>query len=799
MSLGSRVAALEREELGLSRLARVELPAGRLVFFSAGASTVPTSTESQVSEDKVFSDSTKASFWGITVHGESGWVRPNPERLWPLMLITSRVVQLGLTTAQLLESLVGSWLSVFLLRRRLLASMVHVFSAVRGLGPNDIIRLSPELAAELSSFMLLGPLAGVCFRAPVDCSVTATDASSTWQAAVRAPVPCEVAREGVRQSIQKGAWTRLLADTAAWLREKDLLEPERELPDGFVFPAPPLYVGLACYPAYSELWRREYRSRVHINVAELEAYLREEARAGGRKPTHRFLFGLDSQVALGAVVKGVPSRLDKLTRDEGFTVDGDGFSQESLYTLGGPGGLDLFSGVGGVARALVRHGCPWVLTFDCLRGASEDLSAAPLQRELLELLGLGAFTCVGGSPPCASFSRALAPPVRTAAAPAGVPHLPPGVFAKVMRDNRWSAWLLELKCAAQAAGAFFWIENPDLSFLWRMPGWEDVADCRSSGCFRVDLCLCGCPWRPSVPGGLAAAPLHSATSSRLGFLAWAAFLRWVSASVVSSDPVASFVACPSLLAMAVRAYGDHLFQTGGSLQTFRCTVVAAHRLTWGMKGQLGPAWEMVSRWERLQPVVHRTPVPEILIKAMVALAWAMRLRRWAVVTLIAFYGLARIGEVIKTQRRSLLLRADHMGGFCAIFVKLDGPKTAGRGGPRTQHLRVDFPAAVELITAGVHGLAWEDPVYPFGPATWRRRWDMLLTALGLGQCELTPGGLRGGGAVWAYHHGTAIADIQWRMRLKHQHTLVHYLQEVAALNALLETSSGGRAFSFRGA
>ena len=361
----------------------------------------------KVSEDKVFSDSTKASFWGITVHGVSGWVRPNPERLWPLVLITSRVVQLGLTTAQLLESLVGSWLSIFLLRRRLLASMVHVFSAVRGLRPNDIIRLSPELAAELSSFMLLGPLTCVCLRAPVDETVTATDASSTWQAAVRAPVPSEVAREGVRQSIQKGAWTRLLADTAAWLREKDLLEPERELPGGIVFPAPPLYVGLACYPAYSELWRREYRSRVHINVAELEAYLREEARAGCRKPTHRFLFGLDSQVALGAVVKGrsaspplndllsrsiapyvgfhilphvvffptsvnpadaptrhqqvaqptgpeplwwadlcrgLHARLDKLTRNKGFTVDGDGFAQESLYTLGGSPPPTLQSG-----------------------------------------------------------------------------------------------------------------------------------------------------------------------------------------------------------------------------------------------------------------------------------------------------------------------------------------------------------------------------------------------------------------------------------------------------------------------
>ncbi|CAE7946657.1 unnamed protein product, partial [Symbiodinium sp. KB8] len=748
----------------------------------------------KVSEDKVFSDSTKASFWGITVHGVSGWVRPNPERLWPLVLITSRVVQLGLTTAQLLESLVGSWLSIFLLRRRLLASMVHVFSAVRGLRPNDIIRLSPELAAELSSFMLLGPLTCVCLRAPVDETVTATDASSTWQAAVRAPVPSEVAREGVRQSIQKGAWTRLLADTAAWLREKDLLEPERELPGGIVFPAPPLYVGLACYPAYSELWRREYRSRVHINVAELEAYLREE-------------------VALGAVVKGSPvcpapalaaeppvlspvvrGRLELFPRRQ-FVCKG------RWPDLSRPGGLDLFSGVGGVARALVRHGCPWVLTFDCLRGASQDLSASALQRELLELLRSGAFLCLGGSPPCASFSRALAPPVRSAAVPAGVPHLPPGVFAKVVRDNRWSAWLLELRSVCQSTGVFFWFENPDQSFLWRMPGWEDVLafSARPPGTknsvatqrLTESLGLWSAPsTAPPAPsflaGGLSAAPLHSATSSRLGFLAWAAFLRWVSAFVVSSDPVASFVACPSLLAMVLRSYGDHLFQTGGSLQNFRYTVVAAQRLTWGMKGQLGPAWEMVSRWERLQPVVHRTPVPEILVKALVTLAWAMRLRRWAVVTLIAFYGLARIGEVIKTKRQSLLLPADHMGGFCAIFVRLDGPKTAGRGGPRTQHLRVDFPAAVELITAGVHGLAWEEPVYPFGPATYRRRWDMLLSALGLGQCELTPGGLRGGGAVWAYHHGTAIADIQWRMRLKHQHTLVHYLQEVAALNALLD-------------
>ena len=128
------------------------------------------------------------------------------------------------------------------------------------------------------------------------------------------------------------------------------------------------------------------------------------------------------------------------------------------------------------------------------------------------------------------------------------------------------------------------------------------------------------------------------------------------------------------------------------------------------------------------------------------------------------------------------------------------PSLLGSMGPRPlgeeAHGRNTFVSTSPrpLSSSLLVSMVWlgEEPVYPFGPATYRRRWDMLLSALGLGQCELTPGGLRGGGAVWAYHHGTAIADIQWRMRLKHQHTLVHYLQEVAALNALLDAGPDSR-------
>ena len=96
------------------------------------------------SSEKTLEDKTQASFWGVDCCGISGLVRPNPSRFWPLVLITVRVIQLGLATRSLLESLVGSWVSVFM-GRRLLSLVNLCFQAIRE-GPSQaILRLSPEL------------------------------------------------------------------------------------------------------------------------------------------------------------------------------------------------------------------------------------------------------------------------------------------------------------------------------------------------------------------------------------------------------------------------------------------------------------------------------------------------------------------------------------------------------------------------------------------------------------------------------------------------------------------------------
>ena len=256
------------------------------------------------SDKKTFEDKTQASFWGVDCCGVSGLIRANPARYWPLVLITVRVLQLGLATRSLLESLLGSWVSVFMIRRRMLSLVELCFQAVRGGTPQSILRLSPELKAELASFVCLGHLAVVDLRAQPLSTVIASDASSSWQAAVSAEVAPAVVEEFQCHSLQRGAWTKLLAPPSAWLKEHSMLQPEAELPGDLEFTAHPVAECLARVPQYATRWRRQYTRRMHINVAELGAYLHEEARLAGRVLSGRPLCALDSQVCLGALVKG---------------------------------------------------------------------------------------------------------------------------------------------------------------------------------------------------------------------------------------------------------------------------------------------------------------------------------------------------------------------------------------------------------------------------------------------------------------------------------------------------------------
>ena len=69
-------------------------------------------------------------------------------------------------------------------------------------------------------------------------------------------------------------------------------------------------------------------------------------------------------------------------------------------------------------------------------------------------------------------------------------------------------------------------------------------------------------------------------------------------------------------------------------------------------------------------------MPEVILRAMVGIALALRWRRWAATTLAVFYAVARPGELLHARRRSVLTPADLLEPEHPwIYVRVEKPKS----------------------------------------------------------------------------------------------------------------------------
>ena len=290
-------------------------------------------------------------------------------------------------------------------------------------------------------------------------------------------------------------------------------------------------------------------------------------------------------------------------------------------------------------------------------------------------------------------------------------------------------------------------------------------------------------------------PQQLQASVALGDKCWKTFYEWAETTLVHREPLELFLEVPLFLAHALRRYGDLLYSGGGALLYYRHLVLAAQLRVPNLRQYVHICWELAGRWELAEPVAHGVPLPLPIAKALVSLGCNFGWRRWAGVVLMCFYGIARVGEVLQCRRKHLLLRDDVLvsSQSHAAFVVLESSKTSRRRGPRVQHLKIADTHVVWLLGRIFGRLSRDDFLFGASPSAFRSRWDYFMQLLGVPKRSLlTPGGLRGGGAVEAYRTGTSIAEIQWRMRLKQQSTLESYLQEVAAMSALTELPSSPR-------
>ena len=330
------------------------------------------------------------------------------------------------------------------------------------------------------------------------------------------------------------------------------------------------------------------------------------------------------------------------------------------------------------------------------------------------------------------------------------------------------------------------------SRCWKAEG-LDVAGCSMTGSLRVGEALHPGPRTRRTPvrlGALSDVQLLTPQTLALEARQLDAFKRWCLNFMPGVDIEALFATVPQFLPWALRSFSEAMFKNGGALSNYRHLVLAAQRWVPSSRVYMMPAWEMVEKWEMLTPVNHRTPIPETLVTAMCALAWHLKWYGWVGATVLAFYGAGRLGEILRCSREDLVLPSDVLEPIGApVFLRLRSFKSQTRQPAKVQHMKVVDATASRILTVIFRKLPLEAPLFGASPYQYRKRWDLLLEKLGIGKdFQLTPGGLRGGAAVYHYKNGKAIADLLWLLRLRSQSTLESYLQEVAALNLLAKLS-----------
>lgn len=237
----------------------------------------------------------------------------------------------------------------------------------------------------------------------------------------------------------------------------------------------------------------------------------------------------------------------------------------------------------------------------------------------------------------------------------------------------------------------------------------------------------------------------------------------------------------------LESYGSVEFAAGTPLRYYRQLLAHVQREYPLVKPHMGAAWRVVSRWETLEPVQHRPPIPEPLVLAMSSLALTWNWPLFAAALLACFYGTCRIGEVLQAERSNLLTPVDLMAEDEVMYLKICKPKSRNRGAS-TQYSTISEQKVVGFLCAVWQSFPPKAKLYPSSPSNFRRRWNSIIRVIGIPSWHrLTPGSLRGGGCVAAHRHGLAIQDLLWRMRLQHTRTLCYYLQETTAESILPES------------
>ncbi|CAE7768524.1 unnamed protein product [Symbiodinium sp. CCMP2592] len=240
---------------------------------------------------------------------------------------------------------------------------------------------------------------------------------------------------------------------------------------------------------------------------------------------------------------------------------------------------------------------------------------------------------------------------------------------------------------------------------------------------------------------------------------------------------------PENIAAWLVAYGRQLFGAGRPYWHYSESINAVAALRPAIRRSLQGAWDLAFSCAK-EPATHHVAMPPVVLLALLCTCLFWGWLREAGIFAMSWGGLLRIGEATATTRQNLVLPADVLFSHAYILVRIEEPKTRMRMA-RHQSARIEHSDLVDLVTLAFKDVERGSRLWPQSTQTLRRRFDLALERIGLptqrrGTRPLDLGYFRPGGAT---HLMVTTEDsdlVRTRGRWASQKVMEIYIQEVAA-------------------
>ena len=255
---------------------------------------------------------------------------------------------------------------------------------------------------------------------------------------------------------------------------------------------------------------------------------------------------------------------------------------------------------------------------------------------------------------------------------------------------------------------------------------------------------------------------------------------------------------------ALESFGRDLHRSGRPYNHYAETINAISALRPSLRRVLQGAWDLAFTWLREEPPTHHVALPWQALLCLITTAFIWNWPRVAGVIALSWGGITRIGEVFGARRKHLVLPGDLGRTIQYCLLQIQEPKTRFKAA-RHQVAKLDQPQLLKVVEVAFETLAPEQALWPLSPQTLRKRFQSLVESVGLHNlpvgCKrgLDLGSLRAGGASWMLMTTEDSELVRRRGRWINNKIMEIYIQEAASLQFLPQLPPEVRSSVLQGA